>query len=442
LIGRQLGAYRVVSLLGAGGMGEVYRARDTTLGRDVALKVLPAIFTADRDRLARFEREARTLATLNHPHIGAIYGLEEHDNIRVLVLEIVEGSTLATRLAKRPLPLMEALDIARQIAEALEAAHEKGIVHRDLKPANISVTSDGIAKVLDFGLAKVLPAEGSALDVTETWAMTSEGTMEGMIVGTAPYMSPEQARGKAVDKRSDIWSFGCVLYEMLAGRRAFPGETLSDTVAAILEREPVWSALPEKTPPGIRQLLHRCLEKDPKARLRDIGEARIELAAQPHVPALPAPRPSAKRPLLLALAALVVVICAMALYVSLIKGRNPQRAAVPSAAPAGAMSPSRASETTNGSSVPSPDPRVPEKVTPSPPATASPVPADATPPGEPRVRRVPASAPDTTGKGAPPRSRSADVAGRCSQLNERAGLGEALTQAERDFLAQQCRNEG
>ncbi len=284
LIGREIGAYRILSLLGAGGMGEVYRARDTKLGRDVAIKVLPPAFTADPERVARFEREARTLAMLNHPHIGAIYGLEEHDGVRVLVLEIVEGSTLANRLAVRPVPLMEALGFARQIAEALEAAHDRGIVHRDLKPANISITPDGSAKVLDFGLAKVLTGDGSTLDLTESPKMT--GTREGMILGTAAYMSPEQARGKPVDKRSDIWSFGCVLYEMLAGRTPFPGETLSDTIAAVLEREPDWSALPEKTPPRIRQLLHRCLEKDPKARLRDIGEARIELTPKPEVSAL------------------------------------------------------------------------------------------------------------------------------------------------------------
>jgi serine/threonine-protein kinase len=285
LIGREIGTYRILSLLGAGGMGEVYRARDITLGRDVAIKVLPSAFTADPERVARFEGEARTLAMLNHPHIAAIYGLEQHDGIRVLVLEIVEGSTLADRLADGSVPPMQALRFAGQIAEALEAAHGRGIVHRDLKPANISITPGGNAKVLDFGLAKVLTGDESTLDLTESPNMT--GTWEGSLLGTPAYMSPEQAQGKPVDKRSDIWSFGCVLYEMLAGRAAFSGETLADTMIAVLEREPDWSALPESTPPRIRQLLQRCFEKDPKSRLREIADARIELtAAQDLSPAL------------------------------------------------------------------------------------------------------------------------------------------------------------
>ena len=277
LIGREIGTYRVLSLLGAGGMGEVYRARDMKLGRDVAIKVLPPVFTADPQRVARFEREARTLAMLNHPHIAAIHGLEQHDGIPVLVLEIVEGSTLADRLAAGPMPRVEALRFAHQIAEALEAAHGRGIVHRDLKPANISITRDGNAKVLDFGLAKVLTAEESTRDVTES--PTTSGTREGTLVGTAAYMSPEQAQGKPVDQRTDVWSFGCVLYEMLTGRAAFSGETLADTMTAVLQREPEWSALPGSTPLRIRQLLQRCLEKDPKSRLRDIADARTELTA-------------------------------------------------------------------------------------------------------------------------------------------------------------------
>jgi eukaryotic-like serine/threonine-protein kinase len=277
LIGRQLGAFRVHSLLGAGGMGEVYRARDTTLGRDVALKVLPALFTADPDRLARFEREAHTLATLNDPHIGAIYGLEEHDRIRVLVLEIVEGSTLADRIALGALSNAEALSIAGQTAGALEAAHEKGIIHRDLKPANIKITPDDIVKVLDFGLAKVWSREPGAPNPTQPPVVTVGGTGAGVILGTAAYMSPEQARGQVVDKRTDIWAFGCVLYEMLTGRAAFAGATDTDTLAAIIEREPDWTALPPNVPRPVRALLRRCLEKDLKRRTRDIGDARLDI---------------------------------------------------------------------------------------------------------------------------------------------------------------------
>ena len=263
-------------------MGEVYRARDTKLGRDVAIKVVADVFLSDTERLARFEREARVLATLNHPHIGAIYGVEEADGVRGLVLELVEGATLAERLALRPLPIQEALTVARQIADAIEAAHEKGVIHRDLKPANIKITPDGIVKVLDFGLAKVFAEEGSGNDASLAQPITIEGTIErtreGVIAGTAAYMSPEQARGKAVDKRTDIWAFGCVLYEMLTARPAFSGgETLSVTIAAILDRELDTSDLPAQTPVSIRRLLQRCLEKDPKRRLRDIGDARLEI---------------------------------------------------------------------------------------------------------------------------------------------------------------------
>jgi Tol biopolymer transport system component len=277
LVGRQIGSYKILSVLGAGGMGEVYRARDTKLGRDVAIKVVSDAFLAMPERLARFEREARVLATLNHPHIGAIYGLEEADGIHGLVLELVEGPTLAERLARSPLPIQEALAIARQTADALEAAHEKGVIHRDLKPANIKITADGTVKVLDFGLAKVFATEDPGTDGWQTPSMPIELTTEGVIAGTTAYMSPEQARGKPVDKRTDIWSFGCVCYEMLTARPAFGGETPSDTIAAIIEREPDWSAVPARTPPGIRRLLQRCLEKDPKRRLRDIGDARLEI---------------------------------------------------------------------------------------------------------------------------------------------------------------------
>ena len=282
--GVRLGSYEIVGELGAGGMGEVYRARDSRLGREVAIKVVPDAFRSDPERLARFEREARVLAMLNHPHVGAIYGLEESDPltspgqaaVRVIVLELVEGETLAERLAVGPLPIQNALTVAYQIADALEAAHEKGIVHRDLKPGNIKITPDGTVKVLDFGLAKVGRRRRSGTGMGRSRRRTT-GTRDGVILGTAAYMSPEQARGQAVDKRTDIWAFGCVLYEMLTGRQAFAGETVSDTIAAILEREPEWNALPDTTPAAVRRLLQRCLEKDPRHRVRDIGDARIEL---------------------------------------------------------------------------------------------------------------------------------------------------------------------
>ena len=271
----------MVSALGAGGMGEVYRARDTRLKRDVALKILPEAFAADPERLARFQREAEVLATLNHAHIAGIYGIEEAGGLRALILELVEGKTLADRIARGLVPLDEALPIARQIAEALEAAHEQGIIHRDLKPANITITPHGVVKVLDFGLAKLAdPASGvRAIDATASPTITSPAMMTGVgaILGTAAYMSPEQARGQAADKRTDIWAFGCVVYEMLTGRIAFAGGTVPDTIAAILEREPDWSRVPASTPATIQRLLHRCLQKDAKRRLRDIGDARMEL---------------------------------------------------------------------------------------------------------------------------------------------------------------------
>ena len=278
--GHRLGVYHLQALLGAGGMGEVYRARDTKLGRDVAIKVLPRAVTSDPDRLARFEREARMLAALNHSNICAIYGLEEADGLRFLILELVDGETLGEKLAKlhaldsqsSGLPLDEVLAVARQIAEALEVAHDKGIIHRDLKPANVTITPDGMVKVLDFGLAKPASVEALGSDPIG-------GTQAGVILGTAAYMSPQQARGQVVDKRADIWAFGCVLYEMLTGHVAFVGETVSDTIGKILEREPDWSALPAATPAPIRRLLLRCLAKDPKQRLRDIGDARIEIDA-------------------------------------------------------------------------------------------------------------------------------------------------------------------
>ena len=276
MIGQTLGHYRIIEKIGAGGMGEVYRARDTKLDRDVALKVLPEAFTSDPDRLARFEREAKVLASLNHPNIGHIYGLEEADGVKALVLELVEGPTLADRIAQCPIPLDEALPIAKQIAEALEAAHEKGIIHRDLKPANVKVKDDGTVKVLDFGLAKALAGDVGS-DPSESPTLTAAATRTGVIMGTAAYMSPEQARGKSVDKRSDVWAFGCVLYEMLAGGRAFQGEAIADIVAKIIERNPDFDALPHDVPPSVRLLVRRCLEKDQRDRLRDIGDARIEI---------------------------------------------------------------------------------------------------------------------------------------------------------------------
>ena len=283
MMNRQIGSYTIVAPLGAGGMGEVYRARDSKLGRDVAIKILPSHFTADPERRARFAREARTLATLNHPHIGAIYGLEEANGISALVLELVEGQTLADRLERGPLPLPQALVIARQIAEALDAAHEKGIVHRDLKPANIvlqgtldALSADVRAKVLDFGLAKPMAVERAA-GATAPASGSFAGTADGRILGTPAYMSPEQARGLALDKRTDIWAFGCVLFEMLTGRRAFEGATITDTFARILDHEPDWTALPSDIPATVRRLLERCLRKDPKRRLHDIADALIEL---------------------------------------------------------------------------------------------------------------------------------------------------------------------
>jgi Tol biopolymer transport system component len=278
LIGRRLGVYDVQALVGAGGMGEVYRARDTRLGRDIAVKILPSHFIADPERRARFEREARTLASLNHPHIAAIYGVEEADGVFALVLELVEGDTLADRVHRGPIPVAEALRIARQIADALDAAHEKRIVHRDLKPANVKITPDGTVKVLDFGLAKAAGGDDSSSpDLSESPTVTVDDTRAGLILGTVGYMSPEQARGKPVDRRTDIWAFGCVLFEMLSGRMPFSGDTMSDTIAAILEHEPPWDRLPNSVPPAVHRLLQRCLEKDPKRRLRDIGDARMDL---------------------------------------------------------------------------------------------------------------------------------------------------------------------
>jgi serine/threonine protein kinase len=259
-LGTRLGIYEVFAKLGEGGMGEVYRARDTKLDRDIALKILPTSFAKDADRLMRFEREAKTLASLNHPHIAQIYGLEQSSNVSALVMELVEGDDLAARLARGSMALDDAFPIARQIAEALETAHEAGIIHRDLKPANIKVRPDGTVKVLDFGLAKpgatgAASPTGATGSVGATGAVTSPAaTMLGVILGTAAYMSPEQAKGKPVDRRADIWAFGCVLYEMLTGQRAFAGEDVTDTIASVVSKEPDWSRLPVSTPPSVRLL--------------------------------------------------------------------------------------------------------------------------------------------------------------------------------------------
>ena len=285
LIGHHVGVYRVESHLGSGGMGQVFRAHDTRLGRDVALKVLPRAFGADPERRSRFEREARLLATLNHPHIGAIYGVEDANGVLALVLELVDGETLADHLTRthrstgRGLPVPEALRVAQQMAEALEAAHERGIVHRDLKPANVMVTADGFVKVLDFGLAKAMSDADPEPRVADT--------RTGVLMGTPAYMSPEQARGAKVDRRTDIWAFGCVLFEMLAGRPVFSGGSIPETLAAVLHAQPDWAALPSDTPAAVRMVLESCLQKDPTARLRDIGDVRLALTGVFTAPARP-----------------------------------------------------------------------------------------------------------------------------------------------------------
>jgi serine/threonine-protein kinase len=321
--GARLGVYEIIASIGVGGMGQVFRATDTKLKRQVAIKILPPLLGGDPDRLARFQREAEVLASLNHPNIAGIYGLEESPStgsgqagVVALVMELVEGEDLSTRIARGAIPIDEALPIAKQIADALEAAHEQGIIHRDLKPANIKVRDDGTVKVLDFGLAKAMdlrPSGTSGLSMSPT-ITTPAMTQAGVILGTAAYMSPEQARGRSVDKRADIWAFGAVLFEMLTGRRAFPGEDITDTIVSVVSKEPEWTALPATTPAGVRRLLARCLKKDPKARMRDIGEARLQLdevigGAPEEVSTAaaqrPAPRPVWKRALPFATAAIV-----------------------------------------------------------------------------------------------------------------------------------------
>jgi Tol biopolymer transport system component len=334
--GTPLGPYVVDALLGEGGMGTVYRARDTRLDRQIALKFVLDAFVADRDRTARFAQEARTLAALNHPNIATIHGLEQVDGRHLLVMEFVDGETLADRIARHPsgLPLDEALEIAAQIASGLEAAHDRGIVHRDLKPANIRITPAGTVKVLDFGLAKAIagPAGGSSVDVVNSPTLTAAATEMGVVLGTAAYMAPEQARGKAVDKRADIWAFGVVLFEMLTGRRLFAGASASDIIAAVLTREPNFDSLPHATPASVRHVLRRCLERDPRRRLRDIGDARLELdepspagSSSAAAPVVSTSRGSRVVPVALA-AALVI---SLAGWAALWSGRAPAAALAP-----------------------------------------------------------------------------------------------------------------
>ena len=327
--GTRLGVYEVVVQIGEGGMGQVFRATDTRLKRQVALKILPPSVAANPDRLARFQREAEVLASLNHPHIAGIYGLEESNGVSALVMELVEGEDLSRRIARGAIPIDEAIPIAKQIAEALEAAHEQGIIHRDLKPANIKVREDGTVKVLDFGLAKALdPAASSSPEVMNSPTISLRGTEMGLIIGTAAYMAPEQARGKIVDRRADIWAFGVVLYEMLSGRRAFDGEDVSTIMASVIKEEVSWPALPANLPEPILRLLRRCLEKDPRRRLRDIGEARLTLedptsfeptvtARPPATHAISAPTSLWRRALPIAATALIAGVAASSLTWSL-----------------------------------------------------------------------------------------------------------------------------
>ena len=319
MLGTTISHYKVLEKIGEGGMGEVYRAEDTNLSRDVAIKVLPEQFTKDPQRLARFEREAKLLASLNHPNIAAIYGFEEADDVRFLAMELVPGETLAERVAKSPVPVEEALEVCRQIAEGVEAAHEKGVIHRDLKPANVKVTPEGKVKILDFGLAKVFKGETLISDIAQSPTLTEEMTRAGVILGTAAYMSPEQARGQPVDQRADIFTFGSVLYELLTGKRAFEGETITDTIASILKGEPEWDLLPQGIPSTIRFLMSRCLQKDPHRRLQHIDGARIlieeALTGATTVSPIGVSSPSGwKRALPWSIAMVAVVVAGLALW--------------------------------------------------------------------------------------------------------------------------------
>jgi eukaryotic-like serine/threonine-protein kinase len=339
--GTKLGPYEIQSPLGAGGMGEVYRAKDSKLGRDIALKVIPQEFARDAQRMARFQREAQVLASLNHTNIASIYGLEESGGGPALVMELVEGPTLAERIKQGLIPIDEALPIAKQVAEALEYAHERGIIHRDLKPANIKLRPDGKVKLLDFGLAKALQGDAVAKDASNSPTLTHAASEAGIILGTAAYMSPEQAKGKAVDRRADIWAFGGVLYEMLTGRRAFAGETTSDTLAAIITRDPDWLSLPSPVPPPIRDLVHRCLTKDAKQRLRDIGDARIviEEVLSGSVMAEPAPAGSRqafwRRAMPWAALAVGIVVIGSLLWYTRPSATSPLTSSFPVTLPAG-----------------------------------------------------------------------------------------------------------
>jgi len=322
--GTRLGSYEVVAQIGAGGMGEVYHARDSKLGRDVAIKVLPEAFAHDADRLSRFQREAKMLASLNHPNIATIHGLEQSGGTSYLVMELVSGETLQERVkGDGAVPIEEALGIAKQIAEALEAAHEKGIIHRDLKPANVKLTPEGKVKVLDFGLAKAFAGDTTNQDIGNSPTLSQAATMQGVILGTAAYMSPEQARGKSVDKRTDIWAFGCLLYELLTGKQAFHGEDITEILAAVVKSEPDWSCLPETTPASIRLLLRRCLQKDKALRLRDAGDARIEIhealtAAPITVAAIAAPPTRSLREWLAWSAAAISILATIALAIGFV----------------------------------------------------------------------------------------------------------------------------
>jgi eukaryotic-like serine/threonine-protein kinase len=277
VIGKTLGHYQLTGQIGKGGMGEVFQAKDQKLGRDVAIKVLPEEFARHTDRIARFKREAKVLASLNHPNIATIHGLEEYGGTNFLVLELVEGQTLADRIKNGAIPVEEALKLALQIAEALEAAHEKGVIHRDLKPANIKITPDGKVKVLDFGLAKAYAEEQAEVNLSNSPTLSDAATRQGVILGTTAYMSPEQARGKAVDRRADIWAFGCVLYEMLTGSAAFPGQDVTEILASVIRAEPEWNRLPAKLHWRLREVLERCLRKDTKDRYHDISDVRIDI---------------------------------------------------------------------------------------------------------------------------------------------------------------------
>ncbi|OLD23073.1 MAG: hypothetical protein AUI91_00260 [Acidobacteria bacterium 13_1_40CM_3_56_11] len=323
-IGTHLGSVQITALLGRGGMGEVYRARDTKLKRDVAIKILPEEFSRDPDRVGRFQREAEVLASLNHPHIAAIYSLEEADGSRFLVLELVEGLTLADRLKRGQLPIEEALTISKRICEAIEAAHEKGIIHRDLKPANIKVTPDSIVKVLDFGLAKVREAEAQASDLSNSPTLMTARSAPGIILGTAAYMSPEQAKGQEANRTSDVWAFGCVLYEMLTGRPPFEGDTVSELVPGILKADPDWSRLPAETPENIRRLLRRCLHKDRRLRLQHIGDARVEIEEpQPQAAAVAPPVVPRRRERVWITAFVVATVLAVAMGIREFRGSPP-----------------------------------------------------------------------------------------------------------------------